>query len=225
MVFSGLVTRITPIERDFRETISFNIEKSFKGVTGTVVELTETGTSCDYSFEQGEKYLVYAYRHEETNTLYSHYCTRTKEFSKAGAELDYLNSLGQKPQPPEIVGLVADGDKRLRRISVVARNGTSTYRTVSDDKGWFHLRPPPGKYHVTIFLPLYSSVGGTAEELAPIDYYRTTKTARAVGFEVSVEPGKCSFIHPPLMVFLSDYEKHRGTYPVPRKSARARRAP
>lgn len=216
VVFSGLVTKITPPgEGDFRETISFNVEKPFKGVSGTVVEITDSRTSCSVSFEEGEKYLVYAYRSKDGKQLYTHYCTRTTELSKANDDLVYLNSLSQKLQPTVILGRLTHNDKKLRRISVVASSGNAKYRTVSDENGWFRVKVPAGNYRVTMLLPLYTSISGTSVELEGITGHNVTKRGIVVDYDLSVKAGECAFVDLPLFIENDEYEKHRGLNPQP----------
>ncbi len=215
VVFSGLVKKITLDERNRRQTTSFNVEKAFKGVSGTVIELVDSGSSCSAEFEEGEKYLVYAYRSKDGKELYTHYCTRTTELSKAGDDLVYLNGLSQKPPPTEIVGRLTYYDRKLRRISVVVTSGKATYRTVSDPDGWFRVKVPAGKYRVRMLLPLYTSISGTSDELAPITGHKVTKKGIVVDYDLSVEAGECSFVDLPLFIENDEYEKHRGLNPRP----------
>ena len=222
VVFSGLVKKITSDESNFRQTISFNVEKAFKGVSGTVVELADSRSSCSAEFEEGEKYLVYAYRTKDGKELYTHYCTRTTELSKADDDLVYLNSLSKNPQPTEIVGRLTHFDKKLRRISVVVTSGGATYRTVSDENGWFRVKVPAGRYRVRMLLPLYTFISGTADELAPITGHKVTKRGIAVDYDLSVETGECSFVDLPLFIENDEYEKHRGLNPQPLTNKRQR---
>ena len=216
VVFSGLVTKITPDERKYRQTISFNVEKPFKGVSGTVVELVDIRTSCSVDFKEGKKYLVYAYRTEDGKELHTHYCTRTTELSEANDDLVYLTSLSQKPQPTEIVGRLTHHDKKLRRISVVVTSGKATYRTVSDENGWFRVKVPAGKYRVRMLLPRYTFISGTSEELAPITGHKVTKRGIVVDYDLAVETGECAFVDLPLFIESDEYEKHRGLNPLQR---------
>ena len=216
VVFSGLVKKITLDERNRRQTTSFNVEKAFKGVSGTIIELADSGSSCSAEFAEGEKYLVYAYRSEDGKELYTHYCARTTELSKAHDDLVYLNGLSQKPQPTEIVGRLTYYDRKLRRISVVVTSGKATYQTVSDENGWFRVKVPAGKYRVRMLLPLYASISGTSYELAPITGHKVTKRGIVVDYDLSVEAGECSFVDLPLFIEHDEYEKHRGLNPLRR---------
>lgn len=199
-VFIGLVANISFSQDKSKRSIHFNVERAFRGVGSSAAEIVSFGTSCDYDFTEGKRYLVYAYRNER-NELLTHYCTRTTELSNADEDMTYLKELSEREQPMQIIGVLADADKRLQSVSIVARNGRRDYRTTSDKKGWFKLIVlRPGNYRVRIFLPRYADVVGTEAELGQIKNRVVTKRSIALEYEVVVEPGKCAFINPPLFI-------------------------
>jgi hypothetical protein len=55
---------------------------------------SQTITNCDFPFEIGKRYLVYAFSDEKQ--LKTNACTRTKEIGKAGEDLKILGK-GRKP--------------------------------------------------------------------------------------------------------------------------------
>ena len=169
VVFIGSVVRKTSSEQSPREKIDFSIERSLKGLSGITTELVNYGTSCDYAFKEGKTYLVYAYRNSARNELYTDYCTRTTELSNASSDLAFFSLPAEKRQPSQILGVLADNDKRLREVSIVASSAGRSYRTTTDNDGWFSIKvPQPSKYRVRIFLPLYADVVGSQAELNKI---------------------------------------------------------
>ena len=192
-----------------RERIVFSVERQVKGLSSSTVELVGYGSSCDYSFKEGKTYLVYAFRNSKTNDLYTHYCTRTTELSNASADLAFFNLPLEKRQSLQIVGVLDDLGWKLRKVSIVASAGGRTYRTTTNNEGWFYLKVPrPGKYRVRIFLPLYADVSGTEAELEQIADRVRTRTNIILEYETAVEPDRCGFINPPLFVD-REYEKPR----------------
>ena len=211
VVFVGTVVRITEAMQVPRQKIDFSVERVVKGLNGGTVELVSYGTSCDYSFAQGKTYLVYAYRNSKRNELYTHYCTRTTELSNASSDLAFFNLPSEIRQSPQIVGVLADNDKRLQKVSIVASSGRRNYRTTTDNEGWFNLKVPrPGKYRVRVHLPLYVDVAGTESELDPISNLVRTRTSIILEYETVVEPDRCGFINPPLFIDRTECEKRRG---------------
>lgn len=207
-VFVGTVTGVTPVDANLSVTkdspyrrVGFKVERVFRGVEGTRAELIEWGTSCDFGFGDGKTYLVYAYRSPTKGALYTFYCTRTAELSKATADLVYLNGLKSAAPEMLITGLLADRQRRLKGVSVTAESGGRLYHATSDKEGWFKLAvPKPGRYKVRIFLPLDVGVGGTEDLLNKIGGTSRTRRHYIVLYDVEVRPGACAYIDVPLFI-------------------------
>lgn len=211
-VFVGSVTEIKPTADMVTQIISFAVERGLVGINSRDAELIDYGTSCHYKFEVGKKYLVYAYRNRKSsgNELYTHYCTRTTGISNAGEDLAYIKTLSEKGKQLQILGLLAEGDKKLRKVRVSASGAGRHYRSRSDNEGWFRfILPKPGQYRVRIFLPPYSDVVGTKQELDQIANRVRTRTHTLLEYDVVVAPGKCAFVNPPLFVDYTEYERQR----------------
>jgi hypothetical protein len=207
-VFVGAVTDVTPVDYDLIATpgsnvrrVGFKVERAFRGVGGARAELIEWGTSCDFGFEDGKTYLVYAYRSPEKGTLSTGYCTRTAELSKASADLAYLDGLASAAPETLITGLLADYGKRLAGVRVTAEGGGGLYRSASDKSGWFKLAvPQPGRYKVRIFLPPDVGVGGTTDLVDKVGGTLRTRRHYVVFYDVEVRGGECSFLDVPLII-------------------------
>lgn len=211
-VFVVSVTDIRPSADKPFEIVSFTVERGLVGVEGSAAELVNYLTSCDYTFEERKKYLVYAYRNRKSpgNELHTHYCTRTTELSKAADDLAYIKTLSEKGEQIQILGVLADGDMKLGKVRVSASSAGRHYRSFSDNEGWFRfLLPRPGQYRVRILLPPYSDVVGTKEELDQISNRVRTQAHTLLQYEVAVAPGKCAFVNPPLFVDYMEYERQR----------------
>lgn len=214
-VFAGLVADIATPEAagpdgddNGFQKISFKVERAFRGVEGGRAELINRGTSCDYTFEVGTRYLVYAYRNPATGKLGTGYCSRTAELSKAAVDLDYLDRLAALAPEKLITGVLADGQKRLGGVRVTAESGGRLYRSTSNQAGWFKLSvSKPGEYRVRIFLPKNVGVGGTLELLDKISGVVKTSRHYVVEYVVAVRAGGCAFIDVPLFIFASEAYK------------------
>jgi hypothetical protein len=100
-------------------TVMLDIDKSWKGVPAKKTELTlhtslTKYTCAGYPFEKGRKYLVFAYRREESQhddtTLYSYepgtyevggLCGGTKEIEKADDDLAHIKAEDPPSDEPE----------------------------------------------------------------------------------------------------------------------------
>jgi hypothetical protein len=214
VVFVGSVVTITLAGLGPERKVNFSIERVVKGLSGSVVELVSSGSSCDYDFTERKRYLVYAYRDSKRKELYTHHCTRTTEVSNASSDLAFFNLTSKKLQPSQIVGVLADNQKRLRDVRIVASSGGRLYRTTSNKEGWFRLNVPhPAKYKVRILLPLYADVGSTTDETELNKIMRVrTRTGVIIEYEVVVESNGCAFVNPPLFIDYLEYQKHSGRY-------------
>jgi hypothetical protein len=93
-VFAGEVVRITKGEPTPRSnTLSFRVLEVWKGPEQDTLEVTTTrwdGVNCGSAFEEGQKYLVYAHRKEQS--LSNPDCGRTGPLSEASADLELLGN-------------------------------------------------------------------------------------------------------------------------------------
>jgi len=95
LIFSGEVIKLDEFKAEFK------IDKIWKGdsvnyvtmLTGTKVneDGTYTSSSCDYSFELGRKYLIYAYG--KLDELKTHSCSRSSFLKDAIEEIEGLEKI------------------------------------------------------------------------------------------------------------------------------------
>jgi hypothetical protein len=81
-------------------TVRFNLDRVWKGELpkefpmSTGIQLTQNGMSsndCDYSFQSGKKYLVFAYG-SSVSTMRAYVCSRTRKLSDATLTIDALDA-------------------------------------------------------------------------------------------------------------------------------------
>lgn len=211
-VFVGSVTNVLPSDdpqsvdkaTEYKigfERVNFNVERAFRGVAGNNVELMDWMSSCRYGFKAGKRYLVYAYYNPANKTLSTHTCSRTAEISEAGDDLDYIAGLRTRKPEQLILGILADRDKKLANVEVMAQGEKKSYRSASNEKGWFKIAvAEPGRYVVRITLPHNSDVIGTEEQLDRISSRVRTDKNTILEYVVDVQTGRCAFIDVPLFV-------------------------
>lgn len=88
--------------------VKFSVEENFSGTPTKEAEV-ETGlgaNDCGYPFVKGASYLVYAYRDEKDDRLYTSSCTRTRRVDNADEDLQYLRGLASAPHTVTISGKV-----------------------------------------------------------------------------------------------------------------------
>ena len=90
-VFSGTVVAIDRKPGDLSVAVRFEVEKFWKGALKKEVTVFTGigGGDCGYVFEVGQRYLVYAYTHNETG-LGTNICQRTASLIDAAKDLKAL---------------------------------------------------------------------------------------------------------------------------------------
>ena len=169
-IFSGKVTKISTIaikmpggDEYQNRLIAFDVERAYRGLDGktrTEIVTGYGGGDCGYSFQEGEKYLVYAFSHPATGKLYAGICSRTRRLAEAGNDLDYFAKKDDPAQAAGIEGWIDElargpgtntdviGPLKGARLRISGPSGHWTVTTGSD--GRFRLWGlQPGTYRVT----------------------------------------------------------------------------
>jgi hypothetical protein len=137
-------------------------------------------STCDYGFEVGKRYVVYAHRTADGRWTTS-MCSGTKPLEDASADLDYIATIPTAEPTGRVYGIVermvpdpADpsGSRSVPvadvQIALVSR--TNRLTTTTDKEGRLDVQVPPGEYTIAPVLPETVRVSG-----AP---YQTSVPAR-----------------------------------------------
>jgi hypothetical protein len=145
-----------------RRVYRFSIEKVFKRFKGTEIEI-HTGygdTDCGYKFKVGERYLIYAHGSPPSNEFTTSICTRTKPYSKASEDLDYLHGLPDSATITRVSGTVSEfiaspfGERLLSGIKVVISGAGRKIEVFTNSEGLFQATGlPAGNYKVWAVFP------------------------------------------------------------------------
>jgi hypothetical protein len=146
----------------------FEVAEGFIGIQGprkqVEVRTGMGGGDCGYTFQRGEKYVVYA-RENTDGTLVTSICSRTARQDRAQADLDYLRQLPKAGTLGYVYGIAADGNAPARfdpALGVWQQSGiggaavtlTGPGRQaplVTGDDGEFRFDGlPPGEYRVSV---------------------------------------------------------------------------
>jgi hypothetical protein len=128
------------------------------------LEVTTPFDDCGYPFQQGETYLVYARRDEESNEIETSACTATKRLSDAGPDLPFLYFHRMNPKSDgHLDGVTryvplygAQGGKAATGLVVGIRSGELVRYTTSDALGRFSFDGlAPGDYSLRVWSPGY----------------------------------------------------------------------
>ena len=120
-------------------------------------------SSCDYDFQPGRQYLIYARRTAEGRWTTS-MCTGTKPLEDAAADLDYLATIPGAEPTGRVYGsverTVANPADRSTSTTVPAAgvqvalvSGASRITTRTDKEGKIDVQVPPGQYTIAPVVP------------------------------------------------------------------------
>ena len=174
VVFIGTVKGVTVGTRkqkadgevDFTPRLfKFSVEENFSGTPTKEAEVaTGLGADdCGYPFMKGASYLVYAYRDEKDNRLYTSSCTRTKRVASASEDLQYLRGLGSA-RTVTISGKVqrhlsyaenyAQGYVAMEGALLTVEGGDQTKEVRTNTSGDFEITGlKPGSIKLKLHLP------------------------------------------------------------------------
>jgi hypothetical protein len=139
-------------------TATFKVEHVFRGDVSASVALGGSGSDCDHSFTEGERWLVFASQHG--GKLTTDKCTRTRLMGNAAEDLKYLENLAQGRPQAIIFGNVhhqeldAKGGIVRRAVSesleVIAMASGQRFSVTTEPSGAYQLVLPPGAFEVWV---------------------------------------------------------------------------
>jgi hypothetical protein len=185
-VFSGTVIesrRVTVNEGTYSHemrAVRLSISQAFRGIEDAEVEVLTGfgGGDCGFGFRQTEQYLVYAYRSERDQKLYTSICSRTRLLADAKADLAYIRGLAKAQSGGRISGEVAKylrdatgtlANQPLAGVKVIFE-GPDKYEAITDAKGQFHVDAlAAGEYTVKPITPAGLGVRGPDRKVTVAD--------------------------------------------------------
>jgi hypothetical protein len=98
VIFSGTVQDVR-MSGEMQFGVSMTVDEEWKGLeaseSGELTVYTATDSAaCGYAFEEGEEYLVYGYRDEETGDVRVNLCSATKLLDQADEDIALLSGDG-----------------------------------------------------------------------------------------------------------------------------------
>jgi hypothetical protein len=150
-------------------SVHFTVDSIFRGEMEKEVDVfTGMGNpDCGYRFHVGERYLVYAFLNPDTKRLSTSYCTRTRPWSEASADLGFFRAIEHSPAGGRIYGEVMDDThntggfatpRNLAGAKVLITGESVHIERTSDKEGKYEVAGlRPGPYRVAASLPEYTS--------------------------------------------------------------------
>jgi hypothetical protein len=212
-VFVGMIDRITSATDDKDANVQlggvgsissrgggliwvhFTIEHAFKGVSGkTVRALTYQGTSCDLGVKEGQRWLIFAHRNNETSNLSFGACDGNQGIEKNSPSIAELEKLSHHSGPLSIRGRVAEQKfKSVKGAKAVMTGNGLNLQTVTDNDGSYSFEVPrAGPYTVKVIVPFSASLLRFSGDDRPIDE-KPEETQTVFEYSATASPDACDY--------------------------------
>jgi 5-hydroxyisourate hydrolase-like protein (transthyretin family) len=171
-IFEGTVvgeSKVKVVEGSFKfekRLVRFDLVESFRGAQGAQLEVITGwgGGDCGYEFERGETYLVYAYRDEKDNRLYTSICSRTRPLADAAEDISFMRNLGGADAGAVVFGKVkkrnyqwVEGEEVFKPVGsaelIIEGEGASLKARTDAQGNYRVIGLAPGAYKVKLKLP------------------------------------------------------------------------
>ena len=192
-VFIGKVKTIidggVPKENRQIADVRFDVEQVFKGNVGPSVDIGYIfNTSCSWSnFETGDRWLVYAYPHQDGKGLQIPFCTGSHKYNEADGDTSFFQNLRERVAQESVMVKIPGG-----AIDVSVSNQKETFQVTPAGDDVFRANVPgPGEYQVKVTLPFAAEIS-SFDEFA-VKMLQQTESRSSFEYEVAVEKGLCSW--------------------------------
>ena len=127
-----------------------SVEEIFRGTNAKEIEISGGGTTCDYHFDEGQRYLVYASLGADGKSLYTSICSGTSMLSEATKHLVYLRDAKNLNVGGTFQGHVyreyynplknSWGSSPLINVAIIIESEKNRFRSLSNKQGKFMFR-------------------------------------------------------------------------------------
>lgn len=175
--------------------VHFTIDYAFKGVSGeTVKALTYRGTSCDLGVKEGQRWLIFAHRDNETTNLSFGACGGNGTIEKNSPLIAELEKLSKHTGPLSIRGRV--GEQQFSSVkgarAIITGNGLNL-ETITDDDGSYSFEvPTAGAYKVKVIVPFSASLMRFLGDDRLIDE-KPEETQTVFEYSATASPAACDY--------------------------------
>ncbi len=131
---------------------SLSIQQTFRGIDTAGIDVFSENSSGRFPLKVGERYLLFVTK--RLGRYQADYCGNSVPLSEAHQTIRELKRL-RIPKDAEIEGRISfsgipDTGPHVSGVHVVIRGERTSYTTISDRDGWFHLHVPSGKYSANV---------------------------------------------------------------------------
>jgi hypothetical protein len=198
VVFLGVVTEISekrtlPNDSESIITATFLVEKEYKGNADKVVLIQTTSNMCDYRYEKGKRYLIYAARafSDRFSTLRGTSIADDDRNRYAKDDFDFLQSVSGKKSTGSIRGFVYEWRSTpLKGIKITVEGNGKHHKVLTDAEGKFLISDvKPGVYKIRCTVSLLTEIAPSRKDMR----FYGSKRNRIAEVEETVVNHGCSY--------------------------------
>ena len=174
--------------------VHFTLEHAFKGVSGKIIKaLTYRGTSCDLSVKEGQRWLIFAHRDNETSNLSFGACGGNGAIERTSSLIAELEKLSRHSGPISIRGRVAEEQfNNVKGAKAVITGNGLNLETVTDDEGSYSFEVPrAGQYTVKVIVPFSASLMRRGDDRSIDEKPEETQTV--FEYSANASPDACDY--------------------------------
>lgn len=197
----------------------FEVVNSFKGVKNNTVKINlGEPNMCEFGFQIGETYLIYAYGKDEQNLRTGTFCSRNEKLIDAQDQLFFINGKLSKKPEPQFYGSIelrfkeneAWKTKFLPNYKFFIEIGKKKIEIITDENGNFKI----SNLKKGIYKTFVSDVSDYKPDLIMIQQFRVFESGRAIPYDEELPSGmnereieKLIDELPAFLTVLSNYSK------------------
>jgi hypothetical protein len=202
-VFAGRVKRVFKDAEFPFNKVEVDIEENFRGMPFKTAFTYNAGTSCSWTFAEGENILFYAGVNKKSpNEFGTGYCTRTTSYSTNLIDFDFFKQLKSTTPNYWIWGTISQNETEpLEGIKAEILSNGKKITGISDKDGNLRIRvSKAGTYRIRVFLPQNVFL------IPPQEYIEGKMNLKEiiksgthyVEYEVEVKNNKCGWFDTPV---------------------------
>ncbi|MGB7024628.1 MAG: hypothetical protein WBD73_12580 [Candidatus Acidiferrales bacterium] len=167
------------------------VEQRFRGPRGARIEVYTGNDRGRYPLKLGRQYLIFAYICEKRLEIDD--CGDSQPLSEAKEAIRQIEKISL-PKDGIVEAQVAlenerriPGARGLPGVQIFVHGEDKTYSVITDGRGWFHIRVPPGVYSAEAnSIPAYQAVASDLSHDPPTRF--TVRGGRCAELQFVADP-------------------------------------
>lgn len=197
LVFEGKVVELSKnrTEPDEEITVTFSVEKMYKGTTSGIASIQATVSMCTQKYETNQQYLIYANRNPKNQfrEIRAIRLANQDRIKNASQDYEYLQNLAEGKATNSINGFVYEyinNNKPVKDVLISIEGEGKSYKTITKPNGYFLItNVQPGTYKIRCSVLAPTLIVIDKKEMRSLNDQKFNKAE----IEVTVPAVGCSY--------------------------------